>query len=504
MRVAIGAFLQETNSFSPVPTRLDAFEAGYLVRGDEVLSRFRGTNTEVAGFQAACAAVPETELAPLLAASACSGGELTADTHSLLRGELVERLSLAHSARPVDVVLLALHGAMCACGEPDPQGDVLEAVRGVVGPEALVAASLDLHANVTQRMASAADILVAYRTQPHVDQCKTGERTAALALAAARQGPRPCTVLQRIPMILPPENMLTTQGPFHDLRVEADRLEAEGAAIAVSVFGVQPWLDVSQAACSVAVVGTDAEAARELARGLARRFWERRREYQVELLEPREAIERALSLDRGPAVLVHSADSPSAGAPGDSTAVLRALLDAGLGRPTVDAQAAGLCLLPLVDEPAAAACHACGEGGTLTLEVGAKLDRRWSEPVTVTACVERLTDGRFVLKGPAFTGLTLDAGPSAVLAIGAIRLLVHSRAVYTIDPEQYRAAGLEPSTARIAVAKSACIFRAAYGPFARDIIFFYTPGAASPNLRSFPWQRIGRPIYPLDEFEWEP
>ena len=504
MRVAIGAFLQETNSFCPLPTTLEAFEGRYLVRGAELLPRFHGTNSEIAGFQAACAAIPRTELVPLLAASADSGGSLTADTYALLRDELIERLAAAHSAAPVDVVLLALHGSMCADGEDDPEGDVLEAVRQVVGPEVPVAASLDLHANLTQRMAAAADILVAYRTQPHVDQRQTGERAAVLALAAARQGTRPRTVVQRIPMILPPENMRTTDGPFHELRVEADRLEAETAALAVSVCGVQPWLDASDVGCSVAVVATETDTAREHARRLASRFWEQRREYQVELVEPRRAIERALSLEHGPAVLVHSADSPTAGAPGDATAVLQALLEADLGATPAEARPEDLCLLSLVDRPAAAACHASGEGSTVTVEVGGKLDPQRSRPVTLSARIERLTDGRFVLKGPAFTGMTLNAGPSAVLAIGPIRVLVQSRAVPAIDPEQYRAAGLEPATARLVVVKSPAMFRAAYGPFARDIIYLDTPGVSSPNLRSFPWQRIPRPIYPLDEFEWEP
>lgn len=502
MRVAIGGFMQETNSFSPVPTTTAEFEAEYLVRGDDILGGFEDTNSEIAGFLAACGAAPAVEVVPLLAAAANSGGELKADAFAEIGGELIGRLRAAQSAGPLAAVLLALHGSMCAEGEHDPDGAILTSVRKVVGPGCIVASSLDLHANVTERMAAAADVLVGYRTYPHVDQRRTGERAAGIALAAARGGPRPRTVVQKLPLIVPAENMQTTHGPMHELRAEAYWLEAEGAASAVSVFGVQPWLDVQDAGCSAVVVATEAEDARRLAARLAEQFWRRRRDFAVDLVDVDTAVRRALAIPRGPVILVDSADCPSSGAPGDSTAALRAMLDAGLGAEGGDLGLSNLCLAPVVDAAAAAACHNAGLGAPIRLSVGGKLDPARSQPVQITGLVERLTDGRFIRKGPGFTGLPLDAGPSAVIATGVIRLLVLSRAVPTSDPELYRAAGLRPETARIVVVKSPNQFRAAYAALAREIILLDTPGAASANLRTFAWRRIGRPIYPLDDFEW--
>ena len=501
MRIAIGAFMYEANSFSPVPTTLDDFAAGTLVRGPAMLDHFRDTNTEVAGFLHSCAAIPDTEIIPLLAADANPAGLVQAATYVALRDELLDRLARAQRTQPLDVVLLALHGAMVAEGEDDPEGAVLAAVRDVVGPQAPIAASLDLHANVTARMAAAADVLVGYRTYPHVDQRRTGERAAVPALAAAQGGPRPQTIVQKVPLIVPAETMQTTHGPMHEVRAEADWLEAEGAALAVSVFGMQPWLDLPEAGGSIVVVGTDPDDARAHARRLARQFWQRRKAFDVPLVAPDVAVQRALAAEQGPVLLVDSADGTSAGSPGDSVAVLQALLDAGCGHPD---GAAGLCLVPLVDPPAAAKAHAAGAGETLTLSVGGTLDPAHSASVAVTGRIERLTDGRVMRKGPAYTGMTMDAGPSAVLAIGAIRLLLMSRTIPTNDPEIYRAAGLEPATARIVVVKSPNLFRAAYGPFAQDIILLDTPGVSSPNLHRFNWQRIGRPIYPLDDFTWDP
>ena len=498
MRIAVGGLMQESNSFSPVGTVVADFESEYLLRGPEIPDFFAGTNTEIAGFLNACESAG-AEAIPLFAAAANSGGNVTADTFATLSGELLGSLRQATAEAPLDVLLLALHGSMCVDGEDDPEGAVLDSCRSIVGAGCVIGVSLDLHANVTERMVGAADVLVGYRTYPHVDQASTAQRAASAALAAAK-GPRLHTVLQKLPLLVQAEHMQTTDGPMHELRTQADLLETEGSVAAVSVFGVQPWLDFSGVGCSVTVVGSDEAAARAHARRLAGEFWRHRDRFAVELLDIERAVREALETEGGPVVLVDSADCPSSGAPGDSAAIPAALLDhAGTG---VDV--GGLCLTTVVDAEAAAAAHRAGVGEHLDLTVGGKLDPARSKGVRFAGRVERVTDGRFVRKGPAFTGLPLDAGPSAVLARGPLRVLVTSKPVPTSDPEFFRAAGLEPADAKIVSIKSPTLFRAAYDEFARRIIYADTPGAASANLRQFPWKRISRPIYPLDDFDWEP
>ena len=498
MRIAVGGLMQESNSFSPVGTVLADFESEYLLRGPEIPEFFAGTNTEIAGFLTACESA-DAEAIPLFAAAANSGGNVTADTFATLSGELLGGLRQATAEAPLDVLLLALHGSMCVDGEDDPEGAVLDSCRSIVGPECVIGASLDLHANVTERMVRAADVLVGYRTYPHVDQSSTAQRAASAALAAAK-GPRLKTVLQKLPLLVQAEHMQTTDGPMHELRSQADLRETEGMAAAVSVFGVQPWLDFPGVGCSVTVVGSDEAAAHAHARRLAGEFWRRRDRFAVELMDIERAVRDALETDGGPIVLVDSADCPSSGAPGDSAAIPAALLDhAGPGT-----DLGGLCLTTVVDAEAAAAAQSAGTGGRVDLTIGGKLDPARSKGVRIAGQVERVTEGRFVRKGPAFTGLPLDAGPSAVLAHGSLRVLVTSKPVPTSDPEFFRAAGLEPTDAKIVSIKSPTLFRAAYDEFARRIIYADTPGAASANLRQFPWRRISRPIYPLDDFDWEP
>ncbi len=498
MRIAVGGLMQESNSFSPVGTVLADFESEYLLRGPEIPEFFAGTNTEIAGFLSACESAGG-EAIPLFAAAANSGGNVTAETFRTLTGKLLGSLRQATAEAPLDVLLLALHGSMCVDGEDDPEGAVLDSCRSAVGPECVIGASLDLHANVTERMVGAADVLVGYRTYPHVDQASTAQRAASAALAATK-GPRLKTVLQKLPLLVQAEHMQTTDGPMHELRTQADLLETEGSVAAVSVFGVQPWLDFPGVGCSVTVVGSDEAAARDHGRRLAGEFWRRRDRFAVELLDIERAVREALETEGRPVVLVDSADCPSSGAPGDSAAIPAALLDyTGTG-----SDLGGLCLTTVVDAEAAAAAQSAGMGGRVELTVGGKLDPTRSKGVRFAGRVESVTDGRFIRRGPAFTGLPLDAGPSAVLAHGSLRVLVTSKPVPTSDPEFFRAAGLEPADAKIVSIKSPTLFRAAYDRFARRIIYADTPGAASANLRQFPWKRISRPVYPLDEFDWEP
>ena len=141
---------------------------------------------------------------------------------------------------------------------------------------------------------------------------------------------RPRTVLQKVPLLVTAETMQTTHGPMHELRAEADWLEAEGKALAVSVFGMQPWLDLPNAGCSVLVVGTEIHESISHARRLAHQFWQRRADFEVQLHSSDSGVSQALTTESGPNLLVDSADSTSSGSPGDSTAVLKSLLSADM------------------------------------------------------------------------------------------------------------------------------------------------------------------------------
>jgi len=334
---------------------------------------------------------------------------------------------------------------------------------------------------------------VGYHTAPHVDLYQTGQRAMRLLLDSAAGRVRPCMAWRRLPMILPAENGCTTHGPLAEVMAQAEAVGRQPGILDVSVFSVQPWLDVPEVGCSVVVISDgEVRPAERATEHLADEFWRRRAALEVSLVPTAQAVRRALASERHPYVLADSADAPSSGAPGDSTVVLRELLRAAPQRD---------CLLNIVDPPAVAAMIQAGVGQHVTLRLGAGFSQSFYQPVEVTGYVQLISDGDFVHKGPGFQGVVSHRGRTGVLRIGHIYLVVMERPVIQWDPQLYRSLGLEPADAQIVVVKSPAAFRAAYEPLAAEIMILDAPGVCSPNLRALPYQRVKRPLYPLDEIE---
>jgi len=472
-RVGVGYLLQESNTFSPLATRLDDFG---LSTG-AAAGRWRGTGTEMGGFLDALG----ERAVPLFAGWAITKGRIAAGELRRMVEMVAEQV---RAAGPLDGLALALHGAMCAEGEDDAEGAILAAVREVVGPQLRIVLTLDLHANLTRRMVSLADAVVGYRTYPHVDM----RQVAVTAAELLRPGIAPRTVMRKIPMILPAENMQTADGPMAEVwRYAAAR--ASGL-LSYSVFGVQPWLDIEEMGCSVAAVADgDTDAAQAFCDDVARHFWKLRGEFAVKLAPPAEAIRQALAVKGQPVVLAESSDSPTAGAPGDSAAMLRAILEHA---PNVPAA------LWLCDPPAVEAAARAGTGARLGLSLGGTYN---GSRVPVKVEVLSLSDGEFTMRGSQYTGTVMRMGRTAVLKAGAVRIVVSEKPANNIDPELFRSQGIEPRELKLVVVKSATAFRAEYGPFAAAMLVVDTPGVSSANLGSFEWKRVPRPIHPLDPME---
>jgi microcystin degradation protein MlrC len=484
MAVAVAAILQESNTFSPVKTRYEDFSP---VFGLAALERHRGKPTEMGGFIDVLSAA-RVRMAPVCAAWAVTAGRMVRSDCDRLSREFTARL--ARIIRP-EALLLAMHGAQTAQGMDDVEGVFLARARRVLGASVPIVVTLDLHANVTRTMVENATAFVGYHTYPHVDFYETGVKAARLLLRTLAGEVAPRMAFRKLPMIVPAENMQTTGGPMHRLIQRAKHLEQRDRALAVSVFGVQPWLDIQEMGCSVVVVGdgaaTRAEAAAE---SLARQFWRSRREFAVRLTPPARAIRQALRVPGRPVVLSESSDSTGSGSPGDSTGLLKALLAARLGESAA---------IFLVDPEAVARAIRAGVGNSLSMRIGGKFDRRHSHPVQVTGRVRLISDGRWTPRARGYnTGIETSMGRAAVLEVGAIRILLAERSTMTVDPELYRSHGVEPLDMKIVAVKSPNGFRAAYAPIAQKIFLVDTPGVSTANLRKLPYTRVSRPIYPLD------
>lgn len=483
MKVAIASLLQESNTFSPVRTQYADFSP---VFGAAAYERHAGKLTEMGGFIEVLEAA-RVEIAPVGAAWAITANRLVRSGLARLAAEFEHHL---RAARP-DALLWAMHGAQTAEGEDDVEGQMLQRARAILGPDVPIVLTLDLHANVTSRMVSLATAIVGYHTYPHIDMFETGQKAARLMLRILRGEVRPRMAYRKLPLILPAETSQTNRGPMQRLMKAAQAMEQSGKAEAVSIFPVQPWMDIAEMGCAVvSVTNGSPAAARRQADGLARRLWVSRKSYEVTLTPVAEAMERALGMEGGPIVLAESSDSTGSGSPGDSTGVLKHLVRAPLTGPAA---------IFLVDPAAVGAAIAAGVAATVTLKVGGAFDRKHSKPVKVTGVVKLISDGRWTARARGYnTGITTCMGRSVVLEVGWVQILMAERSAMTVDPELFRSHGIDPSYCKIVVVKSPNGFRAAYEPIAREIFMVDTPGVSTANLRQLPFRRVPRPLYPLD------
>lgn len=488
MRIAIGELKQETNTFAPTPTELEHFRNWHLWHGDEVIANARDTNCEIAGFIDVCESAGH-ELLPTIAAFALSSGAVTPHAYETLHDDLLARLA---ALQPFDAVLLALHGAMVVEGEDDADGATIEAVRELIGPETPFVVSMDLHANLTRRCVAHADAIVGFRTSPHIDLRDTGQRAARVLVRWLAGEVRPVMSAVKIPMVTPASTHVhSLPGPFQRL-MDASAAAETGKVLSTTVFAVQPWLDIAEMGfATVAVTDGDPELAERVACDLAEQAWAERDAFmETTLVPPAEAIRRALARDDGPVVLADLADGTGAGSPGDATAVIAALLEAD------PPETALVCVR---DPEAVEAALAAGVGAEIDVMVGGKLDNVYNRPVRFAGVVEFAGPASFRFGGGGYTGVEMAMGPSAVVRHNNIRLLIVGRSVFTVDPEMYRAVGLEPAEARIVVVKSHIQFRAGYDPIAAEIILLDTPGMSTDHLERLDFRRIPRPLFPFDE-----
>ncbi|MFO1351280.1 MAG: M81 family metallopeptidase [Gammaproteobacteria bacterium] len=496
MRIAIGQLWQETNTLNPLPSTRADFEAFGVYRGAELIERMAETN-EPGGMIQALRGWPERpDIVGLARFAAWPSGTLDTATLEWIMSELLDTLT---NAGPVDAVLLALHGSLAAASCPDVEGRVLRAVRAAIGPAVPLVASLDLHANLTPAMVSAADALVAYHTVPHVDVFETGARAAAVLRRILVDGARPVSAWQKVPAVLPAEraNTEAEAGFAVERKRRLQALERDPVVLSAGICTVQPWLDIPDLGSAVLVcTDNQPKLATQACAELARELWRTRHEYKAELVTVEHAVAQAHQLADGLTVLGDAGDATTAGAPGDSVWILRELLKYSWPRPALVAMIAPA----VVDE-----AERLGSGQRFRSNSGGVRDHRFGTRITVDAIVERLFDARFVINGHLGKNLAIDMGRSAVLRQGNVHVIVTSRNGPHFAPELFRAAGFDPFAASVVVAKSPLGFRAAYESHARQIFTVRSPGCAPSDFWTYPFAAIPRPLWPWDEIEhWEP
>ncbi len=494
-KIAIAGFMLESNSHSPVATRAE-FEANSYIADDAFANELRSASPPfaptISGFVQAMDASGTWQAAPLLATHVGASGPVDQPFfEDVVRG-ICDRL---RAALPVDGVFLSLHGAAIATGDDDPDGSLLAAVRAVVGDAVPIVATLDLHGNIVQRMVDNADILVAYLENPHTDMAARGKECAQ-HLREMLSGMRPTAGFVKLPLIPPSVTQNTKSGPYADL-IAYGQSKVDARVVNVSILSGFTLGDTSKNGLSVIVTTrNDAPLAQSLANDIATHAWSERRRYVPRLTSLADATQMALACSRDrarPALLFADvADNAGGGGRSNTIWILKAFAEAAVTD----------CLLGLFYDPALAhIAHAQGIGATFRAMFNAEESHPLSGKFDAEVVVEGLHSGLCVGTRGIAAGTTINVGASALLRVGGMRVVVVSVRQQCKDTVFFEMFGLDIAKARSVVVKSRGHFRAAFDLLFCDdqIIEIDVPGLTTPVLKNVDWQRVPRPIYPLDE-----
>ena len=464
MRIAAGGISIECTTFSPVLADDADFS---ILRGADLLVRYEFT--------------PAATLVPLLHAWAVPGGPVRPAVYEAIKTEFLAAL---REQGPFDGVYLDMHGAMYVDDQEDAEGDWTAAVRALVGPDCLISASYDLHGNVSQRVMDNVDILTAYRTAPHEDTLATRERAVALLVDCIKNGVRPYKSFIPIPVMLTGERTMTTIEPGRSVYAQIPSVIHDYGLLDASLLVGFAWADEPRVHACALAFGTDEATARQAAEQLAQAYWDARHDFQFGMTTGTidECIQIALAATENGVFLSDSGDNVTAGGPGDATIMLEKLLAAPVP---------GAVYASILDAAAVAACAEAGTGVTVEIAVGGKLDTRHGGPLTLRGTVLTLAepepDNRHV-----------------VLLVNQVQVIITERRTAFTTIGQFTALHIVPLDHKIICVKLGYLF-----PELRQIAaqasMALSPGVVNAVIEDLPFERIRRPMYPLDpSMEWQP
>lgn len=489
-RIAVGGFQHETNTFAPLKAEWRYFVEGQgwpgLTRGADIPPVFAGINIPIAGFIDAATAAGH-DLVPLAWAASVPAAHVTVEAFETMAGILEDGLKAALAEGPLDALYLDLHGAMVTEHHEDGEGALLARVRAIVGPDVPIVASLDLHANVTRAMVAHSDLLIAYRTYPHLDMAETGGRVAAALDRLLADGRRPAKALRHLPFLMPLTAQCTMVEPAKGVYEHLAASEGDGV-VSLSFTPGFPPADIHECGPAVIAYADDQEAADAAADALAAAITAREGEFLLPLLAPDQAVATAMRQSNSASrtiVLADVQDNSGAGGTSDTTGVLRALIEGG---------ARDAVIGHLVDPEAAAAAHRAGEGASIQLSLGGKMFTAGDPPYVGRFTVEKLGNGEFLCTGPFYGGTRARLGKMALLRAeagsGSVRVCVASVRMQAADKEMFRHLGVEPAEVKILGLKSTVHFRGDFTDIAEDILVVGAPGAFIDRPEDLPYKNL--------------
>jgi microcystin degradation protein MlrC len=493
MRVAIGGLLHETNTFNARRTELEAFKigSGVILSGNAILRHFENTGTVIGGFIAAASHFNFDLVPTFYAQAGLDTGTVSQEAFDYLEKELLDAIASARA----DGVLVNLHGAMVTERYDDPEAEILKKTRQTVGDRIPIVLVHDLHGNISQSWLEYSNVIIGYKTSPHVDEFERGLEGGKVITRILKDHLKPTMALRKPPilvggglMTVVDQPLAMVKPPLYTLLSLARRMEQDERVVNVTVAGGFGHSDVLRAGLGVVVTtNNNQKLAEEKASELEKLAWSVRDGFLPDrvLVSPEVAMKEALAAAGGPVILADQGDNAAGGGPADGTCILNEL------RNTNWPDAA----LIIRDPQAAKEASQAGIGKEVRLTVGGKSDGLHGSAVEIKGAVKMLSDGTYI---DPRQKTTTKMGTTAVIRSRETDLILTEHTVIQAEPAPFLSVGVDPSRKKIVVVKSAHAFRYSYEKFAKLILEVDTPGITSPNVSRFTYNKVKRPIYPLD------
>lgn len=505
MKILIARLNHETNTFSPVPTPLAAFGSHGPDYGAAAYAANKGERTAMSAFIELAEGVGADIVTPL-SAWANPSRRVDSDAYNIMCDRIVQ------AAAGCDTLMLDLHGAMAVEHTDDGEGDLLERLRSLY-PGVPITVALDLHGNVTQKMVDNADILVGFKTYPHVDMYETGLLAGQLLLDKLKGIKAPVTAWRQLPLMTH-TLASSTQAPAMKRAVAmATQMEQDGEAFAVTVMAGFSLADIPAPCLSILAVGEDAVSAQHAADRLAMSVWADREGFVYRSPALSDSIRQAIALRgqqgvvqpqcgnvNGPVLLLDHSDNCMSGGTCDTMDVLQEAMAQG-----IESIAVG----PLCDPEAVAIMFEAGEGASISIALGNKLPLTslgiQKTPVTLSGRVQTLSNGEYVITGPTYHGMKFSMGRTVLFVSGDMEIIVTETPHEPWDLGVFSCVGVDPSKKEYVLLKSRMYCRPVFLPLAKAFVECDSDGVTSSNYSLFPFQNLRRPVYPLDDTaEWVP
>ncbi len=492
MRCVIALMQHETNTFSTLPTPLNAFALGVGLttppKGEQALALYGVADFAFAGL-VDVAKAHNADISIPIAAYAEPSGRVADAAFDAIANAICDDV-----AKGCDAVLLDLHGAMVCESYDDGEGELLRRIRAV-SPSVPIAAALDFHTNLSDVMAENCTVIDGYRTYPHLDMYETGERAAKSLFNILDNKLSTRIVWRTVPMMTHMINQTPLRQPMKDImELAVDAVDTK-QVLNASVFGGFPLADIPIVSLSVlAVEKVQTQNGAPLINKLCDMAWKRRADFEFAPKDLKQSIAEAKLHTDYPVVIADHGDNSGAGGSNDDLTVLREMLTQGMS---------DIVTGPVWDPVAVAELIEAGEGAALTIAVGGKTDvpaiSQKGVSLTLTGTVQKVTDGRFTIQGPMQTGLTVNLGRSVLFKTEAVEILITEERWEPYDTSCFLHVGIDPATRKYVLIKSRQHFRAGFEAIAKHIVLAAGPGVCSSDYGQFTFDNLTRPIYPLDK-----